>query len=110
MAGWNAKRANPAIAFAEMGVRYAEEAETMEDPLDKDLKNWQSMLLIDEAVRLVKQKMAQPPIQISEAAGDGSDIGETKGNMQGLIPLLGQKGMAGGGSSQSGEDRTRNQT
>ena len=56
-----AKQADPAIGLSEMGIKYAEEAEEMEDSADKDLKNFQSMLLIDQAVRLIKARMMPTP-------------------------------------------------
>jgi len=83
-----AKAINPAIGIAEMAVRYAEEAEDMEDGADKDLKNWQSMTLVHDYVMLMRQRLNPMP------QGETQNIREaTKptGNAQGLISLVGQK-------------------
>jgi len=57
-----AKQADPAIGLSEMGMKYAEEAEDMEDGEDKELKIFQSKLLIDQSVRIVNQRLNPPPV------------------------------------------------
>jgi hypothetical protein len=80
-----AKAVNPAIGLAEMAVRYAEEAEDMEGD-DKDLKNWQSMMLVHEYVMLMRARMN--PVQPGEAQ-NLREAGKDKGNAGGLVSLLG---------------------
>ena len=94
------RKADPAIGLSEMGVRYAEEAEEMEDSGEKDLKNFESMLFIERAVRIIKERM-QPvvPEALSQESREPKVEGE-KGNMQALIPLLGQGAGGGGGRPQ----------
>ncbi len=82
-----AKEANPAIGLAEMAVRYAEEAEDMEGD-DKDLKNWQSMMLTHDYVMLMRQRM-QPALP--EETQNLREATKETGNRQGLISLLGQR-------------------
>ena len=84
-----AKALNPAIGLAEMAVRYAEEAEAMEDGPDKDLKNWQSRLLQHDYVQLMRQRMQ--PVQPAETQ-NLREATKEMGNAQGLISLVGQKG------------------
>ena len=86
-----AKAANPAIGLAEMAVRYAEEAEDMKEGPDKDLKNWQSMMLVHEYVMLMRQRMQ--PMPTGETQNLREATKET-GSPQGLISLIGQKGAA----------------
>lgn len=70
-----AKRIDPAIGLSEMGIKYAEEAEEMEDGTDKDLRNFQSKLLIQRAVREIKQRMQLPQLpsepKVEEPKGSG---------------------------------------
>lgn len=49
-----ARRAMPELALFEGAIRYAEEAEEMEDEADRDAKNWQSMMLLSRYVKLMK--------------------------------------------------------
>ena len=93
-AGWEraldiqkAKEADPAIGLAEMGVRYAEEAEEMEDTMDRDLKNFQSKLLIASAVSMIKaRQQTLPPVNQPE-------IPEQTSNANPLAALTGKAGM-----------------
>ena len=83
-----AKTADPALELFEMAVRYAEEAEEIEDEVAKDLKNFQSMMLVETGVRMVKQRMQPAPLP-QEAQ---TPIPEQQtGNAQGLISLLGNQ-------------------
>ena len=87
-----AKAMNPAIGLAEMAVRYAEEAEDMEGD-DKELKNWQSRLLVHEYVQLMRQRMN--PLLPGETQ-NLREASEETGNANGLVSLLGQNQLAGG--------------
>jgi hypothetical protein len=81
-----AKQADPALALFDMAVKYAEEAEDMEDEVAADLKKFQSMMLVDRGVAMVKQRM-QPAALPQEAQTPVPK--EVKGNAGGLISLLG---------------------
>jgi len=90
-AGWEraldlqkAKEADPVINLAEMGVRYAEEAEDMEDSTEKALKVFQSKRLIQRAVQMLKQEQAPPQLPEGE-----------KGNANSLIALTGASARGG---------------
>ncbi len=86
-----AKAVNPAIGLAEMAVRYAEEAEGMEGD-DKELKNFQSMMIVHEYVMLLRQRMNPLP------TGEAQDLREATlqtGNSQGLISMMGQAAKGG---------------
>ncbi len=86
------KEADPSIGMFEGAMKYAEEAEDMEPGVDKDLKNWESMMLVDEGVRIVKQRMqpqqlpeevATPQVEPAKAnanalLGFGAGGGQTK--------------------------------
>ena len=87
-----ARQADPALALFEMGVRYAEEAEDIEDANDADLRKFQSMMLIERGIALVKQRMAPAPV--SEEVSEPK-VPEEKGSSQALVPLLGQGGLGG---------------
>ncbi len=83
-----ARKADPALSLFEMAVRYAEEAEDMDDTDARDLKNFQSMMLVDRGVAIVKQRMQ--PVALPQEAQTPMPK-EATGNAQGLISLLGQK-------------------
>ena len=85
-----AKKADPSIALFEQGVRYAEEAEDIEDEHDKDLKNMESMLLISRGVAIVKQRLNPmiPPEETEVPKG-----GEEVTRPGSLLPLLGGTGL-----------------
>lgn len=91
-----AKAADPALDLFEMGVRYAEEAEDLEDPNDAELKKFQSMMLIHRGIVLVKQSM-QPAIAPSFQEGQAREtkVADEKGSTQGLINILGTAGQGG---------------
>jgi len=103
-AGWEraldieqAKNADPVIGLSEMGIRYAEEADEMEDESDKDTKNFQSMLLIERAVAMLKQRL-QPQVPQLPQEAEVPKVEQPKGNANPLVALTGQGGMLGGGS------------
>lgn len=81
-----ARQADPAIALAEMGVRHAEEAERMDDETEKDLKNFESKLLIERAVSIIKQRAQPQPLppeatvpRVEDPKGDGGAVGRLLG-------------------------------
>lgn len=82
-----AKQADPALSLFDMAVRYAEEAEDMEDEVAADLKKFQSMMLVDRGVAIVKQRM-QPTGLPQEAETPVPK--QVTGNAGGLISLIGQ--------------------
>lgn len=84
-----AKAANPALALAEMAVRYAEEAEETEDETDKEMKNWQSMMLVHDYATLMRQRL-QPAMPAE--AQDIREATKETGNAQGLLSMLGKGG------------------
>ncbi|GAG26418.1 unnamed protein product, partial [marine sediment metagenome] len=95
-AGWlseleleKAKEANPAIGLAEMAIRYAEQAEGMDDEIEADLKKWQSMVLVHDYVMIMKQRMQPLPI---EQATQKRTPEPGKSNLQGLASLPGLLG------------------
>ena len=102
-----AKQLNPAIGLAEMAVRYAEEAEAIEDESEKDLKNWQSMILVHDYIMLMKARMnPQPP----EEEGGKRKEGEERADMTGLSSLgklLGAGGLLGGGQANNVTQRAQ---
>jgi len=81
-----AKVVNPAIGYKEWAIRYAEEAEDMEDGPDKDSRNHDSMLMVHEYVMLMRARMMPAPP--SEAQNVRESSKET-GNSNALIPMLG---------------------
>jgi len=87
-----AKRADPALALFEMGVRYVEEAEDIENADDAELKKFQSMMLIERGISMVKARMQPAPMskEVREPK-----LEQEKGNMQGLISALGAGGQGG---------------
>lgn len=94
-----AKQLNPAIGLAEMAVKYAEEAERTEDKDEKDLKNWQSMMLVHEYVMQMEARM-QPPQQPTPE--QQRQPRQEEANLTGLASmgkLLGAGGLIGGGQS-----------
>ena len=95
-AGWEraldlqqAKAANPALALAEMAVRYAEEAEDIEDELEKDLKLWQSVMLTQDYVMLMRGRLQPSPANETQNLREAT---KETGNAQGLIKMLGPGG------------------
>ena len=90
-----ARRADPAIALFEMAVRYAEEAEDLEDENDRDLKNMESMMLIERGVSIIKDRQ-QPVAQLPEKAVVPQVEEPTKGATDKLMPLMGKTGMPRG--------------
>jgi len=79
--------ADPAIALMDMGLKYVQEAMNIEDEVEANIKKLQSMLLLDRAVTMIKQRMtpqnlpqeAQMPVPEAEI-----------GNSQGLISMMGR--------------------
>ena len=86
-----ARQADPALALFEMAVRYAEEAETIENDYDADVKKMQSKMLTERCVAMLKQRMLPAPMPEEVTA---PRVENRPGNSQALIPLLG----AGAGS------------
>lgn len=87
-----ARKADPVIALSEMGVRYAEEAEEMEDSSDKDLKEFQSKLLIERAVSIIKQR--QQPIQpVLPEKARVPQVEQLKPSTRAVTALAGEKGV-----------------
>jgi len=95
-AGWlaeldleKAKENNPAIALAEMAIRYAEEAEDMNDEIEADLKKTQSQILVHDYVMIMRQRMQ--PLPVEQASQKRT--AEAKGaNLQGLAAMPGLLG------------------
>ena len=83
-----AKEADPALALFEMAIRYAEEAEDINDPNYAEMKKFESMMLADRGIAIVKERMNPAPLP--QDAQTPQVKGET-GNSQGLISLLGQR-------------------
>jgi len=98
-----AKEADPAIGLGEMGIRYAEEAEEMEDSTEKDLKNFQSMLLIERAVSIIKQRMQPVPLPQSARV---PEVEKAKGNGQLLNAMGGAEGALRGEETRQPEEVT----
>jgi len=102
-----AKAANPAIGLLEMSVRYAEEAEELEDEGDKAIKILQSKILLHDYVMMMRARLNPTP----PAEGEGREekvreATETKPNLQGLMSMpkmLGAGGLARGKPSQQQE-------
>lgn len=87
-----ARKADPAIGLFEMAIRYAEEAENLQDA-DADVRKIESMMLTERGCLIIKQR-AQMQQPLPEE-GSVSPV-ETKGpGMEKLMPLLGGRG--GGG-------------
>lgn len=59
-----AKRSDPVIGLSEMGISLAREAEQIEDEQEADLKKLQSMMLIERAVALLKQRLQPAPMAL----------------------------------------------
>lgn len=90
-----AKAANPAIGLLEMSVRYAEEAEELEDEGDKAIKVLQSKILLHDYVMMMRARL-QPP-QPEEAGREEKvrEATEVKPNMQGLMSMPKMLGAGG---------------
>ncbi|KKN76914.1 hypothetical protein LCGC14_0365650 [marine sediment metagenome] len=86
------KDADPSIGMFEGAMKYAGAAEDMEDGAEKDFKNWESMMLVDEGVRIVKQRMQ--PQQLPEEAAT-PQVEKPKSNANALLGL----GSGGGGQT-----------
>ena len=90
-----AKRADPAIALFEMAIRYAEEAEELEDEALADVKRIQSKMLTERGVFLINQRK-QPMQQLPEKASVPQVEEPAKVEPKELLPLMG-RGRGGGG-------------
>jgi len=106
-AGWlneleleKAKEANPAIALAEMAVRYAEEAEDIDDETEADLKKLQSMMLVHDYKMMMRQRMQPKPV---EQASQKITPEPGRSNLQGLVAL---PGLLGGSTGVMGKSKT----
>ena len=82
-----ARKADPAIALFEMALRYAEEAEEIEDEKDADVRRIQSKMLTERGVAIIKQR--KQPVQLPEKA-QVPQVEEPKGGTQELLPLIGE--------------------
>lgn len=107
-AGWErememekAREANPAIGLAEMAVKFAEEAEDIEDETEAELKKWQSMMLVHDYVMQMRARM-QPPQP--EQTPQGRQPEAARGNLSGLASL--PKLLGGGGITGQPQPRT----
>lgn len=89
-----ARRADPAIALFEMAVRYAEEAEDLEDEALADVKKIQSKMLTERGVAIITQR--KQPMQLPEKATVPQVEEPTKGETDKLLPLMGRTGVPGG--------------
>jgi len=98
-----ARKADPALALFEMGMRYAEEAESIENDEDADIKNFQSMMLIERGIAMVKQRMMPPLTPPSEKVTEPI-VQEQRGSVQSLMPLLGPVTGGGGGRPPKGTE------
>ena len=93
-----ARQADPAIGLSEMGVAYAEEAEDMDDSVEKDLKNFQSKLLISQAVRIIKQRT-----QVGAPGGQPPQLPNPQGNTNLLASLTGSEGAVASAPNPQGQ-------
>ncbi|KKM83836.1 hypothetical protein LCGC14_1305280 [marine sediment metagenome] len=59
-----AKRMDPAIGLSEDGISLAREAEDIEDEEEADLMKLQSMMLIERAVALLKERLNPSPVAL----------------------------------------------
>jgi len=80
-----ARQADPALALFEMALRYVEEAEDTEDKEGAELKRFESMMLVDRGVAIVKQRMEPAPLP-QEAQTPTPE--KPKGNAGGLVSLV----------------------
>lgn len=96
-----AREADPAIGLVEMGIQYAREAETLEDEKEKRLKNYQSMLLIERAVSIIKLRQ-QPPVpeQLPEKATVPTVEQPKGGGGNAMASFVAQGGKGGGNGGQ----------
>ncbi len=78
-----AKVADPAIGLSEMGVSLAREAAEVEDEQEADLMKLQSMMLIERAVALLKQRLQPAP----ETPETTPPTEKPRGNSQALMAL-----------------------
>lgn len=88
-----AKEVNPAIGLLDMAIRYAEEAEDIEDEIESDLKKQQSKILTHDYIIAMRQRMNPVPEEGVTPQAPKPD----KGNANALISLTGQ---AAGGVAQ----------
>lgn len=84
-----AKKINPALSLLEMAMRYAREANDIEDEIESDLKKEQSKILTHEYVMAMKARIQPAPAPVPQ-------IAEPKGSAQLLTSYAGQA-MAGEG-------------
>jgi len=90
-----AKAANPAIGLLEMSVRYAEEAEELEDEGDKAIKVLQSKILLHDYVMMMRQRLNPQPTDGGGKEEQASKAMETKPNLQGLMSMPKMMGAGG---------------
>ena len=88
-----ARQADPAIALFEMAIRYAEEAEDLDDEKEADVKRLQSMMLTERGVAIINQR--KQPTQLPEEA-EIPQVEQPKANANALLGL----GAGGGGGIQ----------
>jgi len=97
-----AKAANPAIGLLEMSVRYAEEAEELEDEGDKAIKVLQSKILFHDYVMMMRQRLNPSPPTDGEGREEAvRKATEVKPNLQGLMSMPKMMGAGGLGKGQA---------
>ena len=98
-----AKAANPAIGLLEMSVRYAEEAEELEDEGDKAIKVLQSKILLHDYVMMMRQRLNPQPEEAGEEQQAAKAM-ETKPNLQGLMSMPKMLGAGGLGKGKAPQE------
>jgi len=80
-----AKKADPAIGLYEMARNYAERAAEIEDEAEADAMKIKSMMLVERAVAIVRQR--QMPAQMPQEA-QVPEVKKPSGDGQNLLPAL----------------------
>jgi len=83
-----ARQADPALGLFEMALRYAEEAEDIEDDVEADAKRLQSKMLTERGVAIIKQRMQPQPLPEEAAA---PKVEEPKAAQNILPAILGNR-------------------
>ncbi|MBU0959713.1 MAG: hypothetical protein KKB31_07240 [Nanoarchaeota archaeon] len=92
-----AKRSIPALALAEMALRFAEEADETEDEVEAALKETQWKICCHAYVMAVRQMLQPVQMPGQEGQSGQPQVEEKGGNANALISLMGARGLPGGG-------------
>jgi len=87
-----ARRSDPVIALLDMAVKYVEEADEIDDPIQSRVKRLQAKMLTERGVALIKQRKMPVP-----EGAPAPETGREKSNANPLTTLAGVSGQTSTG-------------